>query len=151
MELRVTLSFFIEPNPGERVQVDRHRVQSCALRVAMQNPAEGLMEFRKRISKVEHEEDEGKVAFSEPGWRLGPLGRNRGSILSDLWGGTAADLAMREHLAVHPTGGWWKYHRKARRWNERVRYALVVSILTPDTEVDIYTEIANKIGIEIEV
>jgi hypothetical protein len=151
VELRVTLSFFVEPNPGRRGQVNRHKYPSCALRIAMQNPAEGLDDFRKRVSKVEQDEEEGHDAFSEPGWQLGPRGRDRGSILSDTWVGTAASLATRKHLAVHPTGGWWRYNRTQQRWNESVRYALVVSILTPDTDVDIYTSVAAQVGIEIEV
>ena len=151
VELRVTLSFYVEPNPGRRGQADRHKYQSCALRIGMQNPADGLDDFRKRISKVEQDEEEGHDAFSEPGWQLGPRGRNRGSILSDIWIGTAANLATREHLAIHPTGGWWRYNRKEQRWNESVRYALVVSIHTADTEVDIYTPVATLVGIEIEV
>ncbi|HMV67234.1 MAG TPA: S8 family peptidase [Myxococcota bacterium] len=151
VELRVTLSFFVEPNPGRRGQLNRHMYPSCALRVAMQNSTESLDDFRKRISKVEQDEEAGHAAFSEPGWQLGPSGRNRGSILSDTWIGTAASLATREHLAVHPTGGWWRYNRKEQRWNDRARYALVVSVYTPDTDVDIYTPVATQVGIAINV
>jgi hypothetical protein len=151
VELRVTLSYFVEPNPGRRGQVDRHRYPSCGLRVAMQNATESVADFRKRVSRVEQDEEEGHDAFSEPGWLLGPRGRNRGSILSDVWVGTAADLATRDHIAVHPTGGWWRFNRKERRWHEKVRYALVISIHTPDTDVDIYTPVAIQVGVEIEV
>jgi hypothetical protein len=35
------------------------------------------------------------------------------------------------------------------RWDRSARYALIVSIRAQDTEVDLYTAIANRIGVEI--
>lgn len=45
--------------------------------------------------------------------------------------------------------GWWK-ERKDRDHSERgARYALVVSIETPGVDVDIWTPVAQQIGIEV--
>ena len=43
-----------------------------------------------------------------PGWYFGQRLRDRGSLHSDIWEGTAADLASRHAIAVYPTGGWWR-------------------------------------------
>lgn len=150
VELRVTLSYFVEPNPARRGQRARHRYRSAGLRFAMQLPEESDEQFRARISKVEQDEDGGRPSFSEPGWTLGRL-RDRGSIHSDIWTGTAADLAARRHLAVYPVGGWWKERVKHLRYNNAVRYALVVSVHAPDAEVDLYTPVAAMIRVDVEV
>lgn len=151
VELRVTLSFFVEPNPARRGWKSRHRYQSCALRFAMQKPTEGLDDFRARVSKDEQDEERGLPSFDEPGWLLGTTIRNRGSVLSDVWQGNAADLAAREHIAVHPVGGWWKERPKLGNWDQTVRYALVISILAPGEDVDVYSPVAVEVGVPVEV
>lgn len=42
IELRITLSYFVEPNPGERGWQRRHRYQSHSLRFALNGPKRGL-------------------------------------------------------------------------------------------------------------
>lgn len=84
-------------------------------------------------------------------WYFGPDYRVSGSLHSDIWHGTAADLADRAAIAVYPVAGWWK-ELKARDRSERgARYALVVSIETPGQDVDIWTPVAQQIGIPIEI
>ena len=51
VELRVTLSYFIDPNPGERGWFRRHRYASHMLRFDMKRPTETLKAFRSRINK----------------------------------------------------------------------------------------------------
>lgn len=150
VELRVTLSYFIEPNPARRGWKYKHRYASHGLRFAVRNPGESLKEFQARVSK-DAQEETGPPGFREPGWRLGPLLRSRGSIHSDRWVGTAADLADRQHLAVFPVSGWWKERPQLERWRNRVRYALVVSIHAPETNIDIYTPVEALIATPIEV
>jgi hypothetical protein len=60
-------------------------------------------------------------------------------------------LASRGVIAVYPALGWWKTRPAQERYNDPVRYALVVSINAPEVDVDLYTEVANRIGISIEV
>ena len=70
---------------------------------------------------------------------------------SDIWHGTAADLASRGVIAVYPALGWWKTRTKHQRYDKKARYSLIVSIRTPEVETDLYVAVANKIGIPVEV
>jgi hypothetical protein len=56
--LRVTLSYFVEPNPGRRGWKKRHRYASHGLRFDVKGPTESLEEFRKRLNKKALDEDE---------------------------------------------------------------------------------------------
>ncbi len=150
-ELRVTLSYYIEPNPARRGWKYKHRYASHGLRFKMRNPGEPIDDFRKRVTKDAQDEEQGKPdSFQEPGWKLN-RSRNRGSIHSDIWTGAAADLADRHYLAVYPVGGWWKERSQLGRWKRSVRYALIVSIKTPATGIDIYTPVANMVAIPTEI
>jgi hypothetical protein len=75
--------------------------------------------------------------------------RNHGSLHADIWTGSAADLAERGVLGVYPISGWWKDQPTRDRSRLGVRYALVVSIDTPET--DIWTPVANQVGVPVEV
>ena len=80
---------------------------------------------------------------TDSGWFLGPKTWNRGSIHSDIWEGTAADLAQKDSIGIYPVGGWWKYNPRWEGWNKTARYALIVSIRVVDeVEVDLYTPIS---------
>jgi hypothetical protein len=94
------------------------------------------------------DEDEGRPSTeADEGWYLGSHARNRGSLHSDIWTGTAADLAERGVIAVYPVGGWWKDQPKRDRSEKGARYALVVSIETPGVEADIWTPVAQQVGV----
>ena len=151
VEMRVTLSYFVEPNPGERGWTKRHRYGGHGLRFSVKRPEESLERFRRRLNAAARDEDE-RVAGggNDEGWVLGPRLRDRGSLHSDVWRGTGADLASRHAIGVFPVGGWWREKPKLERANRRGRYALVVS-LRANVEIDLYTEIANAVGIEIDV
>ena len=149
VELRVTLSYFVEPNPARRGWKYRHRYQSHGLRFAIKAPTENLDDFRARVSRDAQDEERGARSLDDAGWSVGPQQRNQGSVHSDSWLGTAADLASRGYLAVYPVGGWWKERMTLERWRLAARYALVVTIRTPGVEVDIYTPVANQILIAV--
>lgn len=151
VEMKVTLSYFIEPNPGSRGWISRYRYASHQLRFDVRTPTENEDQFRKRINKAARDQEEGKTSESDTkDWDLGPL-RDRGSIHSDRWTGTAADLASRGLIAVYPVIGWWRERHQLGRWNKKARYALIVTIKTPETTMDVYTPVANKIKTPIEV
>ena len=81
VELRVTLSYFIEPNPARRGWKDRHRYSSHGLRFAVQKPTESVVALRKRVNKDAREEEEGVGAEGDAdGWRLKPNLRGKGSL-----------------------------------------------------------------------
>jgi hypothetical protein len=153
VELRVTLSYYIEPNPGERGWVRRHRYASHGLRFEVQRPTENVAEFRRRINEAAYAEEQGSVlpGSGSDRWMLGPRARNSGSLHSDYWRGTAADLAPRSAVAVYPVGGWWKENPAHRRFAETVRYSLLVSIRALNGGVDIYTPVLTQIESRIEM
>jgi hypothetical protein len=154
VELRVTLSYYVEPNPGERGWLRRHRYPSHGLRFEVKRALESLPEFRRRINAAAAEEEEAGAVLPtmvEPdNWLLRRL-RNTGSIHSDLWRGPAVDLAQRSAIGVYPIGGWWKENPVHERFNNRVRYALVASIRAIDLDVDIYTPVRTQIATAIPI
>ena len=146
VSLKVTLSYFAEPNPARRGWKRPHRYASHGLRFDVKSATETLSEFRKRLNKMALEEEEEKpISHSSGDWFLGPRVRNRGSLHSDVWRGSAAELAERGIIGLYPVVGWWRERPTLKRWKESVRYSLVVSIATPRIDVDIYQPIANLI------
>ena len=105
VQMKITLSYFIEPNPGERGWTQRHRYSSHGLRFAVKRSEETLDLFRRRINRAAREDEKQYSAVGgDSGWIFGPRLRNRGSLHSDIWEGTAADLAARHAIGVYPTG-----------------------------------------------
>ena len=106
---------------------------------------------RKRVNQRALDEDEGKPSSGgATEWFLGDMARNKGSIHSDVWVGTAADLAERGVVGIFPVSGWWKDQPKRDRSNLGARYALVISIETEAEDVDIWTPVAQEIGVAVE-
>jgi hypothetical protein len=153
VELRVTLSYYVEPNPGERGWLRRHRYASSGLRFAVKKSLESLDTFRTRINAaaVAEEEGLGAIDAGADDWFLGPRLRNLGSVHSDYWRGTAAELARRSALGVYPIGGWWKENPAHKRYDRAVRYALIVSIRAVNGTVDIYTPVMTQIATLIDL
>ncbi len=152
VELRVTLSYFIEPNPARRGWKSRFVYPSHQLRFDVCRPQETLEKFRTRVNKRARDEGYKGSKDSDSRWDLGPTLRHKGSIHQDTWRGTAADLATRGVLAVYPATGWWKTRPAMKRWDRTVKYALVVSIRTPEVaaDVDIYAAVENLVSIPVE-
>lgn len=152
VELRVTLSYFIEPNPGERGWLRRYRYPSHGLRFAVKRALESLEQFRARINAAVRSEEEGLTVTETGGdnWLLGRI-RNVGSIHSDYWRGTAVELAQRSAVGVYPVGGWWKENPAHHRYERTVRYALIVSIRATNGSIDIYTSVRAQITIPIQI
>ena len=147
VEMRVTLSYFIEPNPSSRGLRSRYRYESHGLRFDVRRPSESDDEFRARINAAARDEEEDTTSRGDdPGWIVGKQNRHKGSLHSDIWKGRAADLASRGVLAVYPTVGWWKTRTKLERYSQAARYALIVSIHAPEVDVDLYTAVANQIA-----
>ena len=149
VELTVTLSYFIEPNPSSRVVSGKYSYPSHGLRFDVKRPLESSDEFRKRINRQARDEEEGTTgAPSDPDWLLGSQFRHKGSLHKDVWHGKAAELAERFQIAVYPAMGWWRTRTALERYNKSARYSLVVSITVPDIDVDIYSEISAQIEVE---
>lgn len=151
--MRVTLSYFVDPSPGARGWTSRYGYQSHGLRFAVRNPLETAPAFEQRINRFVRDEDYEAPGLADPGWTFG---RRRsltslGSIHSDTWRGRAIDLASRGYIAVYPTMGWWNKRPHLGAWENTARYSLIVTIATPEVETDLYTPVANQIGIPIVI
>jgi len=150
VRLRITLSYFVEPSPGSRGWTGRYSYASHGLRFDVRRSTESNEEFRERVNQLARSEEERRPARAgsdSSEWYIGHDYRTSGSLITDIWTGTAADLAQRGAVAVFPVTGWWKY----RRIERQARYALVVSIETPNQDVDIWTPVATQVGISVVV
>jgi hypothetical protein len=78
------------------------------------------------------------------------VNRNVGSIHSDVWETTAAQLATSNLIAVYPVVGWWRELRRQNCGDKTIRYSLIVSIETPEESIDIYTPILNMISTKVK-
>lgn len=150
--MRVTLSYFIEPSPGMRGLTAKYGYQSHGLRFAVKKPLESVGAFESRVNRFERDDDYDAPGIADPGWQFGHSNRSlttAGSIHSDIWKGTAADLAARGHIAVYPTMGWWLKRPHLEKWAKNARYSLIVTIRTPET--DIYSPVAAQLGVPVIV
>jgi len=146
--LRVTLSYFIEPNLTGKGATRPETYRSFGLRFTMKKRDETEEEFRSRLSQREAaaeqedealDEDENEVleAVADEGdgqaedkkkiqtskWLIGPGAVSAGSLHCDIWRGKASDLVDHDAIAVHPAPGWWKSHGGKRRFGDSGRYA----------------------------
>ena len=151
VEMRVTLSYFVEPSPGEVGWKDRYRYASHGLRFELNGPGEVETDFVQRVNRKAREDDEhpGTEGAADH-WTLGEA-RNVGSIHSDIWMGTAADLALSNRIAVHPSVGWWRERHHLGKYNKQTRYSLIVSFTLPGQDIDIYTPVAIQLGIPVNI
>ena len=155
VRLRVTLSYFIEPNPSSKGWQGRYRYASHGLRFDVKRPTETLEDFRKRLGNAAAREEGDDTAQPETSaddrWYIGSRLRNSGSLHADIWTGSGAELADSGYIGITPVGGWWKDNNRKDRANLSVRYALLISLRTDEVTTDIYTPIAAQIGIPVAI
>ncbi len=153
VEMRVTLSYFIEPNPSARGVKSRYRYESHGLRFEVKRPHESDDDFRMRINMAARDQEgqSSTTSGDDPNWLIGTRNRHRGSIHSDIWRGPAADLASRGVTAVFPVSGWWKLRPKLERYNQNAGYSLIVSIRAPEVDVELYSAIENLVKTPVAV
>lgn len=153
--LKITLSYFIEPSPGELQTQNRYTYASHGLRFDINAPEEyfDIDSFKKRINKDAREDKEDKPDYDGLGsrWNIGTTYRNKSTVQSDSVTLTGAEMAVCNHIAVYPVGGWWKTRKSEKCMEKQARYSLVVSLYTDAEEIDIYTPVANIISIPIEI
>ncbi|MCY3661284.1 MAG: S8 family peptidase [bacterium] len=141
VELRVTLSYFIEPSAARRGWRNRYAYASHGLRFELSGPTVTTPEFIKRVNR--------EAPSESISWTIGPNQRNKGSLHQDVWSGTGAELARSGVIAVYAVGGWWKNNRRVDRCDRPVRYALLVSLRTRHEGIDLYTPVAVELGVPI--
>jgi hypothetical protein len=128
VEMRVTLSYFMEPNPSSRGR-SKYRYESHGLRFDIKTPAELDEHFRGRLTKACREDGENyRNDETDQWWTIGIRNRTKGSVHSDIWYGSAADIAACNLLAIYPVSGWWK--RNSATAQNIAKYSLLISIRT---------------------
>jgi hypothetical protein len=148
VQLRVTLSYFIEPSPGERGWGNKYRYPSHSLRFDVNTPTETRDEFIVRINKAPRSPDHsGQTGESSERWTLGKTSRDLGSVHSDTINSTGAELASCNYVGVYPLVGWWRERKHLGKLQNRARYSLIVSLCTPVNNVDIYTPVAQQVAV----
>ncbi len=109
-------------------------------------------DFIKRINALSRDPEETLLpAEDDPKWHFGSRSIAAGSLHTDTWTGSGAELALRNQIAVVPVGGWWKDLVRQKRYDMSLRYVLILSITTADQEALLYSEVAQKITIATEI
>ncbi|WP_421993935.1 S8 family peptidase [Roseococcus sp.] len=146
--LKISLSYFIQPNPGFSANVDPQRYQSFGLRFDLRRKGESLANFKSRVNASERQSN-GAAAPNHPDdarWLLGPDSVSAGSLHCDTWQGPAIDLLGRDSLCIKPVGGWWRDRADRTVVGRQARYALVITLKAPRTDVDLYSAISAVIA-----
>ena len=155
VRMKVTLSYFIEPNPARRGWDHKFRYQSHGLRFDVKTPTESTQEFMTRLNRERWDEERGQASVTSSSdtseWFFGKQTRSKGSLHSDWWEGNAASLADRSQIAIYPVVGWWRERHSEGHTSKRARYSLIVTIETPDINTDIYTPVATQVVTPIEI
>jgi hypothetical protein len=153
VELKITLSYFIDPNPGMAANIEPQRYQSHGLRFDLRRKNESIDIFRKRVNASER--DDWRIGPAAPGddgrWLLGPMSMSSGSLHCDVWRGPAIELLDRDTLCIKPVVGWSR-ERASREICDTVRrYALIVTLKAKNQALDVYTPISTAIGVPVAV
>lgn len=152
VDLRVTLSYFIEPTASRRGWRQKYSYASHGLRFELQDPLESETQFIQRVNReAQTEEEGGRPSSGQVKWLIGVNQRLHGSLHQDVWETSGAELASTGKIAVYPVGGWWKNNKNRDRINQPVRYSLLISLRTPTSDVDLYTPIENLLQIPIPI
>ncbi|WOO35116.1 S8 family peptidase [Anaerocolumna sp. AGMB13020] len=154
VKVKVTLSYYIEPGPGEVGWKDKYRYSSCGLRFDMINSDESLDDFKKRINikmRGEDKTDNGDGTSGSDRWFLGSKNRDVGSIHSDFCELSAVELCECNRIAIYPVVGWWRERDYLGKYDSTIRYSMVITISTPKVDVDFYTPIITEIGNVVEI
>lgn len=129
VELRVTLSYFTEPNKfGSR------EFHGLDLKWDMQGPQESQEQFLQRINTTKRQKD-GSGKPIKPAktrsfpWDIGIQLRTRGTVQSDRWRGKMSSIAGDKLIAVEPVLGWWDQRRLLKL--QEMRFSLIVSVTGP--------------------
>lgn len=109
VRIDVTLSYFIEPGPGEIGWRDKYRYRSFGLDFNLKNPTETLDNFKTRLNKAAREPEGTDYGGPSVKWTIGPkAGRPRGSIHRDWVEMMAIEARSANVVGVFPRSGWWK-------------------------------------------
>lgn len=145
VKMRVTLSYYIEPSPSQKGTYYKYRYQSTGLKFDVKTVNESKEQFIARHTTSSPVEDKSKNTPER--WFIGTDLRSKGTVQSDWFECSAAELATCNEIVVYPTNGWWK-NRKLENVDNKIKYSLVVTITTSETP--IYDTIASLVKQKVE-
>lgn len=143
VELRVTLSYFAEPNTSRRKQY-----RGLDLAWDMQGPSETEDKFRRRVNKLLRDKGVKEQSSGSFDWTVKKQRRSHGTVQGDRWVGDGALLAGNKLIAVYPVLGWWD-RRKGLESLEQP-FSLLVSVRAK-SGIDIYTAISTSLHAVVEL
>ena len=149
VKMRITLSYYIEPSPGFKATYNKYRYASSALVFDVKTKTESREQFIARNNR-DQQVVENSINDTTR-WRIGTKRRSIGTVQSDWFECSARELAECNQIGVCPGNGWWK-NRKIANVDNRIKYSLVVSIESSETEIydEIMATIHNSIAIAVE-
>jgi hypothetical protein len=148
VKLRVTLSYYIEPSPSFKNDYDKYRLSSAGLIFDVKTPTESKEQFIARKNKKKPVKETSNNNSER--WEIGIKLRGNSTLQSDWFECTARELAECNEIAIFPQNGWWKYRKIDNVYN-RIKYSLVVTIETTETEIYDAVQIAVGQAIPVEV
>lgn len=147
-ELRVTLSYFAEPNT-----FGRQTFHGLDLMWDMQGPLESETQFLTRINKLKrartHDGKLEKATTKSFKWEIGIRRRSRGTVQSDRWRGRMSSLVGDKLIAVVPVLGWWDQRQALKQ--QELRFSLIVSVLGPGVYSAIKPMMSAQAAVDVEV
>jgi len=149
VELRVTLSYFAEPN-----KFGRSTFHGLDLKWDMQGPQESGDEFLQRINVLKRPKGPDgkpvKVATKKSfDWDIGIQLRSHGTVQSDRWRGKMSALVGDKLIAIVPVLGWWDQRRTLK--TQDMRFSLAVSVFGPGVYAAIKPRIEAEALVPVEV
>lgn len=145
VRLKITLSYYIKPSPGVRSRLNKYTFQSIRLKFDVKGQNESERDFKNRIKKITEEgEDHVRNPELRNRWAIGITSRDQGSIISDSFSLTGADMAKCDVIAIYPSGGWFK--NRLENLDIAIPYSLVVTLETESEQVLLYNEVENLIA-----
>lgn len=141
VELKVTLSYFVEPYP-QADTLDRFS-HYASTRLSFDLKQNG--ETDEDAQAVFNDFSSGTAQTGRTdGWELGEAAF-RGSLHQDTWRGPAYLLADRDSISVAPAKGWWADINKSEHDGRAVNFSLIVSLKAP-AGVDLMTETSTAMS-----
>ncbi|WP_181529616.1 S8 family peptidase [Ensifer adhaerens] len=136
VEMRCTLSYFVEPDPHAIARNRYDRYPSHRLKFDLRRFGESDIKAQSRFNALE--EDDDSFGGMDDGWIAGKRLSGNGTLQHDIWRGPAYKLAERDGISVAPVKGWWADIRRSERYRRRIRFSLIVSIRVPEGAANIY-------------
>lgn len=150
--LRVTLTYFSEPNPSSVTKGQASRYSSFKLAWLLKGAEESAADAIARVNTAERDGDWSKTELREEDrFLIGPRNNRRGTVHQDTWIGPASDLMLKDGIGVYPMKGWWGDKAAKAKRLRSIPYSLIVSIETPETEVknSVYSEVLAEIQTQV--